>query len=110
MNPSSYFLVRLKDTYAHQLAITTSLLCHRICVFLLQLRFLWCLIIHPAGMCMPHKSHRGSASFPSCTTTTVKKKCLYTKCSLRRPDLCVTVRQPVTGHLTVFSTWGKETT
>ena len=76
-NPSIHYtsssFARLKDASTHCLSIATSLLRHRICVFLLHLFILWCFISLSAGMCMPHKSQQGSGSFPSCTTAIREK-------------------------------------
>ena len=82
--------VILKDASTHQLPIETYLLYHRILMFLSHSCVLWCLIIRPSGMRMPHRLQWGSGALPSCTTAPREKKCLYTKCYLIRPVLCAT--------------------
>ena len=101
---------RLNVVLSHWLSVATSFLRHRICVFWSHQFVRWCLSIRPAGICIPHRSQQSSGYLPSCTTAIQAKKFLNMKCSLIRPTLCATAVHPGTGHLTVFSTQGKETT
>ena len=79
--------VSLKVASNHLSEITTSLLCHRIWVFLSHRTVLWCLMSRPDGMCIPHKSQRGSGSATYWTTATLDRKWRYMKCSQSCPAL-----------------------
>ena len=110
MHSESSSPVKMNVAPLHQITIVTSFLRHHICMFQSHRFVCWCFSSLPAGMYILHKSQWGSGSLPSCTTAIRENKFLYMKCSLIQPTICATARHPGTGHLTVFGTFGKETT
>ena len=108
-NPPHLPLWDLNDASAHLLAIRTSLLYHRICVFLPHLLVRWFFISHQL-VCAFHTTHSRSADPSPLTPLPPAKNIWYMKCSRSRPALCATDVQPVTGDFTIFITQGKDTT
>ena len=76
---TSYSPVRLKVSSKNLSAISTSLLLHHIWVLLSQRAVLWCLMIRPAVMCIPHRLQRVGSSAISCTISTFDQKWYYMK-------------------------------
>ena len=79
MHSELYYPVRMNFASSHQLAIATSLLCHHIYVLRSHCFVLWFLSSRPSGMCITHRSQRGSGYLPSCTNAIRANKCLYMK-------------------------------
>ena len=110
MHSDPSFPLILKVTSVHRPTITTSLICHSISVFQSQCLVLWCFMISPAGMCMTHKLHHVSGSFPYCIIAIYNHKCRYMNWSHKRSMLYVTSVHLATNNFTVFRTQGKDTT
>ena len=73
--------VRIKVVSVHLLDISTSRLCHLICVFFLHIAVCRCLISRPAGIWIPKNSERGSGSASSWTISTHAWNFWYMKLS-----------------------------
>ena len=102
-------IYRLKSISPYLSAISTSLCLSRISLVLLHLSVHLCLRSLAAGIFIPQRSHLCSGSGPSCSIATSNFQCRYMNCSLRLPGLFSLSGNPSTGHITDFSTCGKDT-
>ena len=87
---------RLNSISPHISDISTSLRQSLIYVALLHLSICMCLKSLASGMCIPHWSHHGNGSGPSCMMATFTFQCRYMKCSLIFPGVLALARHSYT--------------
>ena len=106
---SPYLTYILNSISTYLSAISTSIPISLISVALFHISSLMCSIKRADGICIPHLSHLGSGSAPSCIIVTFSFQCQYMKFSIITPGLFTLSGHPYMGHATNFGTRGKYT-
>ena len=103
-NASPSPLYRLNSISLRLSFISTYLCMIRLYIALLHLSVRLCLNSLASGICIPHLSHIGSGSGPSCKIVTFHFRCQHMKCSISLPGLFSLSGHISTGHSTNLNT------